>query len=326
MALNKDNNFLQSDYWREFQENVGHKTFFLKEESFRVNIIEHKLPITGKYFYIPRGPIMEVQSPKSKVQSFFKNLIDLAEKENTGWIRVELDNQTLELIKKNIHFPIKKAPHDMQPREVFIMDITKSEEELLAEMKSKTRYNVKLATRNSQLITRQTKQEKDSNEFIRLVKLTADRKGINFHPESYYRKMLETIPENILKLYVVEYESNIIAANLVVFYGDTAIYLHGATDDKYRNTMAPYLLHWQSILDAKNAGYKFYDFGGVKSYDMEHGAGNDWQGITKFKLGFSPNTKTTEFSGSHDIILNRLKYNVYIFIQKIKEIFKNNHP
>ena len=120
-------------------------------------------------------------------------------------------------------------------------------------------------------------------------------------------------------MYVAEYKNKIIAANLVVFYGDTAIYSHGATDDEYRNVMAPYLLQWQTILDAKKAGYKFYDFGGVKAGgDIK---GKDWSGITKFKLGFSSVTKPVEFSGSYDIIVNPRVYVLYRIIQKIKSIF-----
>ncbi len=78
--------------------------------------------------------------------------------------------------------------------------------------------------------------------------------GSHLHPESYYRKMFETIPAEILKLYMAEYENKIIAANIVIHYGNTATYLHGASDNEYRNVMAPYLLQWQAILDAKKAG------------------------------------------------------------------------
>jgi lipid II:glycine glycyltransferase (peptidoglycan interpeptide bridge formation enzyme) len=325
----KEIDFLQSDYWRGFQENVGHRTFFLKEESFRASIIEHELPIVGKYFYIPRGPIMEHGTWNMEQKNGFDKLFNLAKENRVNWIRIEPENnQALELIKKSISFSIKKAPHDMQPREIFGMDIAKSEEELLSEMKSKTRYNINLAQKRGvsvKVISNDKNNKYYVDRFVELVSLTAERKGVSFHPENYYRKMLEIIPGDVLRLYVAEFENKIIAANLVIFYGDKATYLHGAADDEYRNVMAPYLLQWQAILDAKNAGYKFYDFGGVKSYNMDHKAWNNWRGITKFKLGFSPNTKTTEFSGSHDIILNRWKYNVYIFIQKIKEIFKNKH-
>ncbi len=322
---NKNLDFLQSEEWRKFQEAAGHRTFFVENEGFSASIIEHKLPIVGNYFYIPRGPIINCHSEldsesKNKLdfgsEAGMTNLINLAKKENAGWIRFDpVNEEILDLIKKNINHEIQKAPHDMQPKEIFVIDIAKTEKELLAEMKPKTRYNINLARKKSIKVF-QTKEKKYVEEFLRLVRVTENRKGIKFHPANYYQKMLEAIPENILKLYVAEYNGKIIAANLIVFYNGTTIYLHGATDDKYRNVMAPYLLQWQAVLDAKNAKYNFYDFGGVK---IQESGNNSWQGITKFKLGFSSNTQPIEFPGSYDIIINPSKYYLYKIIQRIKK-------
>jgi lipid II:glycine glycyltransferase (peptidoglycan interpeptide bridge formation enzyme) len=160
--------------------------------------------------------------------------------------------------------------------------------------------------------------EKYVAEFLRLIRLTEKRKKIKFHEDKYYQKMLETLPEGMRRLYVAEYKHKIIAANLMIFFEDTAIYLHGATDDEYRNQMAPYLLQWQAILDAQKAGCKFYDFGGVKT-EKEN---NAWSGITKFKLGFFPKTKPVEFPGSYDIIVNPIKYWLYRGLQKLKKMVR----
>ena len=124
-----DGGFLQSEQWRKFQESTGKKTFNITGENFWANIIEHQLPIVGKYFYIPRGPLGEEK---------MEDLINLAKKEKAAWIRIDTDY-------KNNAYKIVKAPHDMQPQELFIIDIAKPEERLLAEMKAKTRYNIKLA-------------------------------------------------------------------------------------------------------------------------------------------------------------------------------------
>lgn len=314
----KNTEFLQSEEWREFQAKTGSRVFCVEKEGFSASIVEHQLPIVGKYFYIPRGIAEKVKSEKLKVKSFLNELVGLAKKENAGWVRVDLkDKNDLNLIK-NINCKIVKAPHDMQPKEIFVLDISKSEEELLAEMSQKTRYNIKLAQKRGISLRTANEYENtnDISEFIRLVKATAKRKGISFHAEDYYRKMFENLPENMLKLYVAEYNGKVIAANVVVFYGDTATYLHGATDDEYRNVMAPYLLQWQAILDAKKTGCKFYDLGGVKIQDAK-----SWAGITKFKLGFSPNTKPLEFAGSYDIIVNPRVYLLYQVLQKVKELF-----
>jgi len=324
-------NFLQSEEWRKFQKATGKRTYRIVAEDISANIIEHKLPLVGKYFYIPRGIVMEYGIWNMERNKFFDELVNLAKKEKSGWIRIDPENEEiLDLVKKNINYRIAKAPHDMQPREIFVIDITKSEEQLLNEMKSKTRYNINLAqkkwvkilvTRNLQL---DTQKENYIEEFTKLVNLTAKRKGIRFHPGDYYRKMIESLPNDILSLYMAEYNGKVIAANLIVFYKNTAIYFHGATDDEYRNVMAPYLLQWQAILDAKKRGCKFYDFGGVKIWNMEHGTWNinSWAGITRFKIGFSPNTQPTRFPGSYDIITDRKRYYLYRIIQKIKCLIK----
>ncbi|HOX10416.1 MAG TPA: peptidoglycan bridge formation glycyltransferase FemA/FemB family protein [Candidatus Moranbacteria bacterium] len=322
----KNTEFLQSEEWREFQAKAGSRVFCVENEEFSASIIEHQLPIVGKYFYIPRGIAEKVKSEKLKVKSFLNELVGLAKKENAGWVRVDLkDKNDLNLIKENIDCKLIKAPHDMQPKEILVINITKPEEELLAKMSQKTRYNIKIAQKRGISLRTANKYENtnDISEFIRLVKATAKRKGISFHAENYYMKMFETIPGEILKLYCAEYQGKIIAANLVVFYGDTATYLHGATDDEYRNVMAPHLLQWQAIQDAKKAGYKKYDFGGVKIQETRNKKQetNSWTGITRFKLGFSPNTKPLEFAGSYDIIVNPRVYLLYRVLQKIKELF-----
>jgi len=268
---------------------------------------------------------MKHETCSKKIQE----LINLAKKEKAGWIRIEPENnEILNLIKKNTQNKIIKAPHDMQPKETLIIDISKSEEEILAGMKSKTRYNIKLAQKHDVSVkaisnknSRSQKLEAKSylEEFLRLTKVMSERQGIKTHSDEYYRKMFEIIPENIIKLYVAEYDNQIIAANIVIFYGDTAIYLHGASNDEYRNIMAPYLLQWQAIKDAKEAGCIKYDLGGVK---INNKAGKSWEGVTRFKLGFSPNTVPVEFPGCYDIIVNPVKYWTYRIIQKVKSFIR----
>jgi lipid II:glycine glycyltransferase (peptidoglycan interpeptide bridge formation enzyme) len=343
-----DDNFLQSEMWRKFQASVGRKVFFIGDNNISASIIEHNLPVAGRYFYIPRWPSARISNsqflisnkiPNSndQISKIFSEVISLAKENNIGWIRIDPENEKiLELVKD---LRIEKAPHDMQPKENFVMSITKTEEELLAGMKEKTRYNIKLSQKrgvsvkvisNSKfLISNQTSNSNDQNfknyaeEFIKLIKITSQRKGIKSHPENYYRKMLETIPRENLKLYLAEYQNATIAGILVIYFGKTATYLHGASSDEFRNVMAPYLLQWQAIQDAKKAGMEKYDFGGISTnYELNTNirTTSSWAGITKFKIGFSPETKSTEFPGSYDIVINPFKYALYRALQKIKSL------
>ena len=381
--------FLQSSQWRQFQASVGRRTFFLENEGFLASVIEHELPVVGRYLYCPRGPVVELetQSVKREMQNTkllvqnmergIRDLIELAKKEKAGWIRIEPENEEmLEIIRNDVEIngnklKIVRAPHDMQPKEIFVVDISKAAETLLGEMKSKTRYNIKLAQKrgvvvhetwsmqhkiqdtrynnqansNEQISNNQTNQDtkylstgqagkiRNTNleAFLKLTKEMAQRHGITAHPEDYYRKMIEMLPSEMLRIYVAQFEDKIIAANLVLFFGKTATYLHGASGNEHRSVMAPFLLQWQAMLDAKERGFERYDFGGVKI--VEHrdltptlsfrrrgskGEVNTWEGITTFKLGFSPQTQLVEFPGSYDIVVNPRKYAMYRGLQRAK--------
>ena len=362
---------MQSEIWRKFQESEGKTTFHFddtaKEKNgevvFRIwaNIIEHNLPIVGKYFYIPRGPVIRGQKDVNliRVEDMKKSLnylVWLAKDNGAGWIRFDprsekdlnLVAEAVKKISKEKNVKITRAPHNMQPEEIFVVDISKNEEELLSEMKSKTRYNIKLAQKRGVLvqaisnlqfsISNQSPNSKSQTlptgrqvpdsfyleEFLRLNRETAKRDGITIHPDEHYRKMVENIPDDVLRIYVAEYQGKIIAANLVVFFGDTAIYLHGASSNEHLDVMAPYLLQWRQIQDAKERGCKWYDMGRVKIPNSKFQIANskNWEGITRFKIGFSPKTEPIIFPGSYDIVLNPLRYRAYVFLQKTKHFLR----
>lgn len=322
-----DGGFLQSQEWRKFQENAGKNTFYIEENNFSASILEHTLPIVGKYFYLPRGPVIRIMNHEVRIKDEMREMIELAKKNKIGWIRIEpANNNVLEFIKENVSEKIVRAPHDMQPKEIFVINIEKNPENLLAEMKPKTRYNIGVAKKKRVIVTSHsslaTGEEKDKyvEEFLRLTNEMAVRNGIATHPENYYRKMLESFPAEILKIYVAEYEGKIIASNLVLYYGKYATYLHGASGNEHRNVMAPFLLQWQAILDAKEKGCEFYDFGGVQTPGTSHQMHSDLVGITNFKLGFSPHMKPIEFPGSFDIVVNSRAYALYRGLQRAKAI------
>jgi lipid II:glycine glycyltransferase (peptidoglycan interpeptide bridge formation enzyme) len=237
-----------------------------------------------------------------------------------------------------------KAPHDMQPRETFVVDISKNEEVLLAEMKPKVRYNVRLAEKRGVRVFA-SDDEKYRKAFVNLVTGTADRKGIVPHPRAYYEKMLEILLDDTAALFVAEHEGDILGANLMIFHGDTATYLHGGSGYVKREYMAPFLLQWEAIREATRRGCTRYDFGGVKTgYKMQdagcrmresegterkgggknhaslimHHVSGDWAGITRFKTGFSPLTEPTVFPGCYDIVLSPTRYFLYRFFSILR--------
>lgn len=290
--------FLQTKDWARFQEVAGRPSLSIAGRAFG---LVHSLPLVGKYLYTPRWPLADTGREE------MRELLSVAEQAGCGWIRIEPETQeVLDQWKAETGVQIVKAPHDMQPRENLVIDVTVSEEELLSRMKSKVRYNVRLAEKKGVRVLA-TREQKYQKAFFNLIEATADRQGIRAHPKNYYEKMLQVFPEEKLTLYAAEYEGEVLAVNLVLFSGDTATYLHGGTSDHHREVMAPVLLQWEQIQEAKRRGCHWYDFGGV-SLQTELAA---WAGITRFKIGFSPETKTVVFPGCYDIIIDDKRYRLY---------------
>lgn len=316
--------FLQSGQWIKFQNEFGIKNHLIFDNNFWSNILEHKLPIVGKYFYIPRGPIKERGIENDKLRNCINDLIKLAKLNNASWVRIDNFDQGIADALINLGYDFIRAPHDMQPKQIFIIDIKGDEESILSKMKPKTRYNINLAIKRGVKVEliENLKENKDKIEkFLTLIKKTGDRKGISFHSSEYYEKMLENIDGDNLKLYLASYKNRIIAGAIMIVYGKIAVYLHGASDDEDRSVMAPFLLQWKMISDAKKLGALKYDFGGVSIGENNKEREQKWLGVTRFKQGFSKNEEPVEFSGSYDIIINPTKYCLYKLMQKIKSIF-----
>lgn len=320
--MNRD--FLQSAEWFRLQEATEKQIVPCEEDDFVANGIVHMLPLVGKYLYVPRGPVCDnFQFSIFNFQTGIQKLIQVAKERKMKWIRIEPETEEmLEEIKKSVPYKVVRAPHDMQPREVFKIDIARSEEELLAGMKPKTRYNIRLAEKRGVRIF-ETRDEKYIEAFLGLITATSGRKGITSHSRDYYKKFFSVLSETMCRLFVAEYEGKVIAANIVMFYGETVTYLHGGTADEHRDVMAPYLLQWEQIKAAKKEGFQLYDFGGVQTGNNQQESKSDWSGITKFKTGFSPSTAPTVFPGSYDIVLDTQGYFLYTSLRPLQRLKKS---
>ncbi len=198
----------------------------------------------------------------------------------------------------------KKLDFDLQPNKTLILDLTKSGDRLLADMHPKTRYNIRLAEKHGVKIK---KGEEYFDDFWRLMQSTAERDGIYPFPKNHYQQQLIVTDDFRTELWVAEYEKEIIAANLVNFYGDTVTYLHGASSDKYRNVMSTYLLQWEQIKTGGKRGFEKYDFWG---FDEER-----WPGVSRFKKGFGG--EVVEYAGAYDLVWNRGWYWAYKIAKKL---------
>ena len=107
-----------------------------------------------------------------------------------------------------------------------------------------------------------------------------------------------------------------LVAGIVVDFGDTRTYLHGASSNEHREMMAPTFLHWEIMRDAKARGMRFYDWWGIApdGSAMDH----PWTGITRFKTGF-PGERISS-PGTYDIVLRPITYKMYNALRRVRRI------
>lgn len=243
----------------------------------------------------------------------FSEIKKIAKKEKVIFLRFE--PRKFEMRKSKI--AIRKSI-DIQPSQTIMLDLSRSEDVLLATMHQKTRYNIRLAEKKGVQIREASHAgflagdgEKEVEKFWKLMEKTSGRDGFTPHDKDYYEKLLHTAPDRF-KLFFAILEDNIIAAGIFSFFGDTATYLFGASDNDHREVMAPYLLQWELIKRSKSAGCKFYDFFGVDD--------KKWPGVTRFKLGFSG--EEIKYPGTFDVIFNILRYEIYLILRRARRIFR----
>ncbi|MFZ2190199.1 MAG: peptidoglycan bridge formation glycyltransferase FemA/FemB family protein [Candidatus Magasanikiibacteriota bacterium] len=296
--------FLQSSEWGRFQESTGKKVVNFVIDDIQIQGLEHSLSFLGKYLYIPRLKTSDLR---------LKNVIEYLKSSDYIFLRIEPIEEFSIL---NFKFSMIK---NRQPQTTLILDLTKSEEQLLQAMHTKTRYNIHLAEKHNV----EVKNEKDVNVFWNLNLETTERDKFKSHDKDYYKKMLDSGMAFQLTAY---YNDKAIASNIFINYKNTFTYLHGASSGEFRNLMAPYLLQWEGIKFAKSQGCDYYDFWGIapqvkendkKSRSCFHNlcweVNHKWTGVTRFKAGFGGQVK--EYPEGVDIILNKNKYKIYKIIR-----------
>lgn len=278
--------------------------------------IEHSLPLGLKYHESPYGPLStRVPSSQQTLDDYVTYLRGVAKQLPSVFLRFE---PHVEQCYEAYFLALKsglslKYSAPLQVRDTRILTLSHTEEELLADMHQKTRYNIRLAEKKGVTIK---KGKQYIEEFIRLNKVTTARDSFVSHPDSHYREMIHALPDEMVDVYVAEYEKSIIAANIVVSFGDTTTYVHGASSSEYRNVMAPYLLQWRQIQDAQHKGNIFYDMWGIAPSSRPFQKSERWAGITRFKNGFGGKEKN--FVGAFDLPIQSFWYTLYTIVRKLR--------
>lgn len=267
-------------------------------------VVYSNLIFGWKYAFCPNGPVIAQEDDK-----VYKILADYFKQKGCIFFRIEPEKFTARgSAQKTI---------ELNPPATLILDLKKSEADLLAGMHQKTRYNLNLAAKKNIRI----ENKKDFDIFWNLMKETGKRDQFKLHYEDHYKQILSS---NLSYQLTAFCDNRPIACIICIGFGNTFTYLYGASDYAHRNLMAPYLLQWEAIKLAKGLGFVCYDFFGVapqtngQAGEYEYSPKHQYAGVTRFKLGFGGMPYSA--AGTRDIIIENKKYNFYKFLRRLRRL------
>ncbi len=313
-----DANFLQSWIWGEFHKALGKiidRTGFYENNKLvgvMLSIVEPAK--RGRYLTVPGGPIIDWGN-NDLTNAFSQQIKQIAQENNCVFVRVRPQLKSDEFSKnifKNLRFI--KAPMHLHAELTSQLDITKSEEELMMQMRKTTRYEVRKAIKENIKITVST-DEKDIKKFYDLQMETARRQ--KFVPFSYkfLHEQFKVFAQNEnALLYRAEFEKKLLAQAFIIFYNKEAVYHYGVSADEGRRFPGAYLIQWEAILEAKKRGMTRYNFWGVAPENKQN---HRFSGLSLFKRGFGG----TDFEYLHaqDLIINYPRYLITYLIEQIRK-------
>ena len=239
----------------------------------------------------------------------------MGKKEKVGFIRV---SPILENISENLDifksFGFRNAPiHMMHPETTWLLDITKSEDEIFKEMRKTHRNLIRRAGKEGVEII-QSVDEKYLKAFYKIHMETVRRHKFIPFSYDYIKKEINLFKnDNQINIFSAKYKNEIISSAIVVFYGNQAFYHHGASSSKYSKIPASYLVLWEAIREAKKRNKKIFNFYGIVENKPKH----PWFGLSKFKKGFGGYKK--ELLHCQDLPLNK-KYLIAWMVETARKV------
>lgn len=300
--------FFQSWNWGEVQKalqnDVTHLGLYHNKKLVGICLCVRIQARRGTYIHLRHGPVLS--DFISQFPEFLIEMKKYAKEKKVDFLRMSpiLDATSFDIsYLRNLGF--RNAPiHNMDAENAWVLDLEKTEDELLQNMRKTTRYLVRKAQKMPIEII-ETKNLKDFEDFDTLYRITSKRHG--FVPHRGMKEEIEIFgKDDQARLFLAKFEKKVIAGAIIIFYGDQAIYHHAASDDAYREIPAPYLLQWEIIRAAKKRGKKVYNFWGVIP---ENKPNHPWRGLTLFKTGFGG--RRVDAIHAQDLPLNPLYWKTF---------------
>ena len=297
--------FMHSWAWGEFQKSQGREVrriFVGGEGTVIAQAIKLDAPLDIRYWLVPKGPLGDA-SPEFMQSMLVKDLTGV------DYIRTEAA----------VRLPKTIGAKEMHPKTTRLIDLSSGYDAVADDFSTRVRYNIRLSKKKSVVCEFVGLDRFD--EFVELMKQTAERDAFSLHEMRYYRAMLESLhgaPECSAKLAIASKDGTPLAATLTIDSFGTRTYLHGASGNQMRELKATHALQDFVIRDAIGAGMSSYDFWGIAPEDASKN--HPWAGITEFKKAFGGYVVSSP--GTFDIPLNPLKYGVYRLARFVRAIVK----
>ncbi len=290
-------NFLQSEIWAKTNRLIGHKVVVRKGIVMIVKSAKR-----GRYLEVPGGPLIDWQDEKA-VASAKQIMIQTGKENRCAFVRFRpqlLDKADNRAILTQIG--AKKSPMHLAAEHTVIIDLTQSQEDLLANMRRQTRYEVRRAGKLGLLVEKSNSRQAFL-EFHQVQSSTAARQ--HFVPPDIKTLLAEREAfGDQAQIYIAKTaDGQPIAYGLILISGDEAAYYEAASTELNRRLPGAYALQWQVMRDLKKQGIKRYNLWGIAPANQPH---HRYAGVTTFKTGFGG--KVVTYVPAHDLILSRIKY------------------
>ncbi|MGI5085179.1 lipid II:glycine glycyltransferase FemX [Treponema putidum] len=329
---------IQSWAWGDFKESMGaiaERIGFFEDGKLKsgIQIIFSKIPKTKYTVGIASKTVMPEQEN-------IEALKETAKKHKAIFIKVEPDifcpaqkDNHLEAVyseaaflktsigdKKN--FLLKNGAKKGKPffeKYNFLLNIEKTEDELLASFHSKTRYNIRLAEKKGVTIIDKSTEE-GMEDYIRLMEETTKRQGFFNHNGEYFRQMFKILPKDTLRIFEAVYEEEVLTAWILFKFNGKLYYPYGASSNNHRELMPNNLIMWKAIQYGKESNCSLFDLWGCLGPNPD--TKNSWYGFHKFKAGYNP--QLVEYIGTFDFVYKHLMYKLFNLADKIRWIILKN--
>jgi len=271
----------------------------------------YPLPFGYQWLYLPRGPLFfQEGDDQAMLEGFLKDLKKHLPKK-TVWVRFDPAVRA-DLTPGRV---FRRAHKSFHPRATLVVNIEQEPEQILAQMKQKGRYNIKVAQKKGVHVSGyrvdkgaliqfmgETYKGDPLKEYAALSDETAKRDGFAVHNLAYFEHLLQSFEKDAFLL-LAHLDDKVIAGGIFLISGTTCLYYYGASSNNHRNTMAPYLLQWEAMQFAKKRGCHSYDFLGITS---SSGDDPSLAGVTSFKKKFGGTEVLSD--GTFEMVTNPLMY------------------